>query len=80
MRGRWKTGADQSLFPFESACTAVDDDNRLAHRLWSWELSGYLSRCWKTLITGCSKRSRCEAREESTSGGVFTDTLERGDW
>ena len=31
------------------------------------------------LISGCSKRSRCEAREISTSGGVFTDTLERGD-
>ena len=31
------------------------------------------------LIPGCSKRSRCEAREKSTSGGVFTDTLERGD-
>jgi hypothetical protein len=25
------------------------------------------------------KRSSCEAREKSTSGGVFTDTLERGD-
>jgi len=33
----------------------------------------------KNLISGCSKRSRCEAREKSTSGGVFTDTLERGD-
>src|SRR5688572_26772174 len=31
------------------------------------------------LIPGCSKRSRYEAREKSTSGGVFTDTLERGD-
>jgi hypothetical protein len=31
------------------------------------------------LIPGCSKRSRCEAREKSTSGGVFTDTLKRGD-
>jgi hypothetical protein len=31
------------------------------------------------LIPGCSKRSRCEAREKSTSGGAFTDTLERGD-
>src|SRR5918992_5533265 len=30
------------------------------------------------LIPGCSKRSRGEAREKSTSGGVFTDTLERG--
>src|SRR5438874_10926556 len=38
-----------------------------------------LSRLLKTLIPGCSKRSRCEAREKSTSGGVFTDTLERGD-
>jgi len=38
-----------------------------------------ISGCWKTLIPGCSKRSRCEAREKSTSGGVFTDTLERGD-
>ena len=27
------------------------------------------------LITGYSKRSRCEAREKSTSRGVFTDTL-----
>ena len=25
------------------------------------------------------KKSRCEAREKSTSGGVFTDTLKRGD-
>jgi len=31
------------------------------------------------LIPGCSKWSRCEAREKSTSGGVFTNTLERGD-
>src|SRR5205823_11283400 len=37
------------------------------------------TECRKTLIPGCSKRSRCEAREKSTSGGVFTDTLERGD-
>ena len=30
-------------------------------------------------ISGCSKRSRCEAREKSASGSVFADTLERGD-
>jgi len=33
----------------------------------------------KNPIPGCSKRSRCKAREKSTSAGVFTDTLERGD-
>src|SRR6059036_2655941 len=33
----------------------------------------------KNPAPGCSKRSRCEAREKSTSVGVFTDTLERGD-
>src|SRR5688572_16552959 len=38
-------------------------------------LTGYS----KSLIPGCSKRSSCEAREKSTSEGVFTDTLERGD-
>src|ERR1043165_5128892 len=38
-----------------------------------------VSRLLKTLIPGCSKRSRCEARAKSTSGGVLTDTLERGD-
>src|SRR5262249_2107397 len=31
------------------------------------------------LIPGWSKRFRCEAREKSTSEGVFTDTLKRGD-
>lgn len=36
-------------------------------------------RLSKNLVSGCSKRSRCEAREKSTSEGVFTDTLERGD-
>jgi len=30
------------------------------------------------LITGCSKKSRCEAREKSMSRGVFTDTFKRG--
>ena len=33
----------------------------------------------KNLISGCSKKSRCEAREKSMSGSVLTDTLERGD-
>src|SRR5262249_57361602 len=37
------------------------------------------SRELKAVLAGCSKRLRGEAREKSTSRGVLTRTLERGD-
>ena len=50
----------------------------------SFQHSGLLAGGCKTLIAGCSKNLRCEAREKSTSGGVlfalrWSEAIERNE-